>query len=202
MRRRSALTLLLALAAAAWAQGGEVPAAPLQPVGQGLASWYGEPFHGRRTASGEIFDKNALTAAHRSLAFGTVILVRNLDNGLEVTVRVNDRGPFVDGRILDLSEAAGRAIGLDRSGTARVAIYVVAAPAAARKRIQLGAYSSGANAQAAGRRAETAGFAVSYERSGAVTRVAVYVPAADLDEALARLRAAGFSSFQVSDEKK
>jgi len=70
------------------------------------ASWYGEPFHGRKTASGEVFDKNALTTAHKSLPFGTVLCVRRWDTGETVRVVVTDRGPFVDGRELDLSEAA------------------------------------------------------------------------------------------------
>ena len=73
---------------------------------KGLASWYGAQFQGRPTASGEPFDKEAMTAAHRTLPFGTLIEVKNLDNGETAVVRVNDRGPFVHGRILDCSEAA------------------------------------------------------------------------------------------------
>lgn len=88
----------------------------------GLASWYGEPFHGRKTASGETFDMAAMTAAHKTLPFGTLVLVTNLDNGLRVVVRINDRGPFIAGRIIDLSKAAGALLGLDRTGTARVEI--------------------------------------------------------------------------------
>jgi len=79
----------------------------------GIASWYGHPYHGRRTASGEVYDMNDLTAAHRGLPFGTRLLVTNLDTGQAVEVRVNDRGPLVEGRILDLSYAAARAIGAD-----------------------------------------------------------------------------------------
>jgi rare lipoprotein A len=91
----------------------------------GLASWYGEPHHGRRTASGEIFDQHALTAAHPSLPFGTRLRVTNLANGLTVDVRVNDRGPVVPGRIVDLSRAAARVVrGIGR-GVFRVRLEVL-----------------------------------------------------------------------------
>lgn len=78
----------------------------------GLASWYGRAFHGRRTASGERFDMHAMTAAHRTLPFGSQLLVRNPANDRQVVVRVNDRGPFRRGRIIDLSQAAARALGI------------------------------------------------------------------------------------------
>src|SRR5262245_23939419 len=76
----------------------------------GLASWYGEPYHGRRAANGEIYDMNQLTAAHRTLPFDTLVKVLNLDNQREVQVRINDRGPFVGDRIIDLSRAAAQQI--------------------------------------------------------------------------------------------
>jgi rare lipoprotein A len=91
----------------------------------GNASWYGRAFHGRQTASGETFDMYELSAAHRQYPFGTVLLVKNLDNGKTVQVRVNDRGPYADGRILDVSYAAGRDLGMLASGTANVGIKVV-----------------------------------------------------------------------------
>jgi rare lipoprotein A len=81
-------------------------------LGEGLASWYGLAFQGRRTASGERFDMNAFTAAHPTLPFGTRVLVRNPRNDRAVVVRINDRGPFVPGRIIDLSHAAARALGM------------------------------------------------------------------------------------------
>jgi rare lipoprotein A len=84
----------------------------------GLASWYGPGFHGRRTASGEVFNENALTAAHPSLPFGTRIRVYNQTSGESVVVRINDRGPHVRGRIIDLSRASARALGI--GGAARV----------------------------------------------------------------------------------
>lgn len=92
---------------------------------EGLASWYGGKFQGRRTASGEIFDTNEFTAAHKSLPFGTIVKVANLENGKTTVVRINDRGPFVPGRIIDLSRAAAAAIGLAGKGVAKVRIQVL-----------------------------------------------------------------------------
>jgi rare lipoprotein A len=91
----------------------------------GKASWYGPNFHGRPTASGEIFDQNSFTAAHPSLQFGTQVRVTNLNNGRSVIVRINDRGPFVHNRIIDLSKAAASTIGLVNSGVAPVQIEVL-----------------------------------------------------------------------------
>lgn len=89
---------------------------------QGVASYYGMEFHGRRTASGEKFDMNAMTAAHRTLPFGTVVRVTNLANGKSVRVRINDRGPFVSGRDIDLSYAAAKAIDLLAVGPVKIEI--------------------------------------------------------------------------------
>ncbi|TCD48085.1 septal ring lytic transglycosylase RlpA family protein [Chlorobium sp. N1] len=89
-------------------------------VTEGIASYYAGRFHGRMTANGEIFDMNALTAAHRTLPFGTWVRVTNMENGREVVVRINDRGPYIDGRIIDLSREAAREIGLIRPGTGEV----------------------------------------------------------------------------------
>ena len=93
-----------------------------------MASWYGEPHHGRPTASGEIFDMNQLTAAHRSLPFGTRVLVTNLKNGRSIEVRINDRGPRSAGRIIDLSFGAAQKLGVADSGTIPVTIRVVSLP--------------------------------------------------------------------------
>ncbi len=95
----------------------------------GVASWYGPGFHGRPTTSGEIYDQDGLTAAHPSLPLGTRVHVTNLDNGRGVDVRVNDRGPFVKGRAIDLSYAAAEEIGVVGPGTAPVRIDVVERPA-------------------------------------------------------------------------
>jgi rare lipoprotein A len=92
----------------------------------GEASYYGREFMGSRTASGEKFDPNGLTAAHRTIAFGTRVRVTNLSNGKDVVVRVNDRGPWKKSRIIDISYAAAKQIGMHRSGTARVRLDRVA----------------------------------------------------------------------------
>ena len=92
---------------------------------EGLASWYGPRFHGRRTACGETFDQEALTAAHRTLPFGTLIAVTNVATGSSVTLRINDRGPYVKGRILDCSRAAAEHLGYLQRGVARVRWEVV-----------------------------------------------------------------------------
>lgn len=91
----------------------------------GKASWYGPGFHGRKTASGERFNQNAMTAAHRSLPFGTKVRVTNKRNGRSVVLRINDRGPFTGGRIIDLSKAAASRIGLIASGTAPVTVRIL-----------------------------------------------------------------------------
>ncbi|NJM97469.1 MAG: septal ring lytic transglycosylase RlpA family protein [Phormidesmis sp. RL_2_1] len=107
------------------------PPAPAQTVAissstVGGASWYGPGFHGRRSASGEVFNQNALTAAHKTLPFGTRVLVTNLNNGRQVTVRINDRGPYSGNRIIDLSAGAAAQIGLINSGVGTVRLDVLA----------------------------------------------------------------------------
>jgi len=92
---------------------------------EGIASYYGKKFHGRKTASGERFDMHKLTAAHKTLPFGTMVEVTHIRNGKKVVVRINDRGPFKKGRIIDLSYAAAKKIGIIKSGLAQVRIRVV-----------------------------------------------------------------------------
>lgn len=111
--RRNAVVALGSIAAAAASSG------PVAASG-GNASWYGS---GHRTASGERFDPNGMTAAHRSLPFGTRVLVQNRHTGRSVVVRINDRGPFVHGRVIDLARGPARAIGM--SGTSYVSLQVV-----------------------------------------------------------------------------
>lgn len=104
----------------------DVPVArdtPLARLETGVASWYGKQFHGRKTANGERFDMEALTAAHPNLPFGSWVRVRNLLNGRSVDVRINDRGPHIKRRIIDLSRAAARALGV--SGTDRVELSLL-----------------------------------------------------------------------------
>jgi rare lipoprotein A len=95
-------------------------------LGSGHASYYGNEFAGRRTANGEIFNPNAMTAAHRTVAFGSKVKVTHLGNGREVTVRINDRGPWGrKGRVIDLSHAAAKQIGMHHSGTAKVRLTLL-----------------------------------------------------------------------------
>lgn len=105
----------------------------LPRLGEGKASYYAERFHGRKTASGERFSKEEFTAAHRTLPFGTTLRVTNTDNGKTVLVRVNDRGPHCGNRIIDLSPAAARAIGLMGKGTGNVRIERLTPPLCSRK---------------------------------------------------------------------
>jgi rare lipoprotein A len=118
----------------------------------GVASWYGGEFHGRLTSSREVYDMNDLTAAHKTLPLGTQVAVTNLKNGQSVVVRINDRGPFAKNRLIDLSYAAARAIGLIGPGTAPVRIEVlgrVPPPASGRGfSVQAGAFVSQSNADA------------------------------------------------------
>ena len=102
---------------------GAAGAADAKPVQSGAASWYGPGFHGKRTASGERFDTNHLTAAHKTLPFGTQVLVTNERTGQSVVVRINDRGPYAHGRVIDLSKAAAEAVGI--SGVGKVTLAVL-----------------------------------------------------------------------------
>ena len=130
-----------------------VPPAPVPGVyaEQGIASWYGVPFHGRRAANGEVYDMNQPTAAHRTLPFGSMVRVSNLDNGRQTEVRVTDRGPFVEGRIIDLSFAAARAVDMVGAGIARVRLELLSAgraPAGAGNfTVQVGAFTQRDNAE-------------------------------------------------------
>ncbi|MGO8695525.1 MAG: septal ring lytic transglycosylase RlpA family protein [Rectinemataceae bacterium] len=134
MPRSAPAVALVAFALAAFAAGASAQTAILSPSAagadtggfSGIASWYGPEFAGRTTSSGEVYDPAKLTAAHRSLPFGSYVLVRNLDNGSSVIVRVNDRGPFAAGRVIDLSEAAARLIGMLPTGTAPVSCSLIA----------------------------------------------------------------------------
>ena len=174
------------------------PRAAESDVQVGIASWYGPGFHGKRTSNGERYDQHAMTAAHLSLPLGSRILVTNLDNGRSVEVRVNDRGPFVEGRILDLSYAAARSLDLVRRGTAPVSIERLADDDLSRARVvwsaQAGAFLDDERARTLRRR-----LAGRFERAyilrhdsprGVVHRVRVG-PYADREAALARVAALG-----------
>jgi len=119
-------------------------------VEEGIASWYGVPYHGRRAANGEIYDMYKLTAAHRTLSFDTVVRVTNQKNGKQVDVRITDRGPFVEGRIIDLSLGAARELDMVGMGIAPVRLVLVSGsgnPAAGFFTVQVGAFLSRENAE-------------------------------------------------------
>ena len=158
MRSRPHLALLLALLALAGAcarkKKAPLPAAlPAGSVEYGIASWYGAPYHGRVAADGEIYDMETMVAAHRTLPFGWWVRVENLENHKTVEVRIIDRGPFIDGRIIDLSHAAARAIDLIGPGTARVKLEIITPPPASSSPIadlfavQVGAFRDRARAE-------------------------------------------------------
>lgn len=104
------------------------PAIPGEYVEEGVASWYGVPFNGRRTSNGEIYDMHEFTAAHRTLPFNCVVRVTNLNNGKQTEVRINDRGPFVANRVIDLSLSAAQAIEMVGPGTANVRLEILSGP--------------------------------------------------------------------------
>ncbi len=188
-----------------------VPTEPTKPRSEGWtekgdASWYGKPYHGRRTASGEIYDMHQMTAAHRSLPFGTQVRVQRRDTGAEVEVRITDRGPFIKGRIIDLSFAAARVIGLDIDGVAPVKIKVLGQSGKPRSGVtaplpqssggdqclwvQVGAFSSSSNAKRAVERLKESGEkALAMEGPDGLERVRVgpFQSGKDAAEALRRL---------------
>jgi rare lipoprotein A len=130
---------------------GRPSAAPAVPgaTENGIASWYGHPYHGRRAADGETYDMETLVAAHRTLPFNTWVRVYNLNNNKTVDVRIIDRGPFVDGRIIDLSHAAAQAIEMIGPGVAQVRLEIISTPATvtpAAFGVQVGAYRDRGNA--------------------------------------------------------
>ncbi|HEY7435575.1 MAG TPA: septal ring lytic transglycosylase RlpA family protein [Methylomirabilota bacterium] len=119
----------------------------------GMASWYGAPHHGRRTASGEVYDMHRLTAAHKTLPFGTRVLVTNRDTSQSAEVRVNDRGPFVEGRILDVSYAAARLLGAVGAGVFPARVRVLSLPSRSSSgdgpyTVQIGSFATRARAEA------------------------------------------------------
>ncbi len=147
MQRLFLLFLIIpALSLSAWEQ-------------EGVASWYGGKFHGRLTANGEIFNTHEMTAAHKHLPFGTMVKVTNLANGKSVQVRINDRGPFVDNRIIDLSHAAASALDMIKTGTSPVRLRARGIDTLnILFSIQVGAYRNLENASVMKHRLEKAGF--------------------------------------------
>lgn len=186
--------------------------APKPPViganEKGIASWYGHPYHGRRAANGEVYDMEKMTAAHRTLPFGTWVRVDNLDNGRTTTVRITDRGPFIDGRIIDLSKAAAREIAMLGPGLAKVELTIIEAPPPAELpaveafAAQVGSFQDRSRAERLRADMEQRfGTARIVERPGAVTMWRVLVGAEESLEAAsglaARIRESGSEAFAV-----
>lgn len=147
----AALALLAGCSRAVLTTPSVPPVTGMEEVG--MASWYGAPHHGRRTASGEVFDMHQLTAAHKTLPFGTRLLVTNRDTNQSAEVRVNDRGPFVGGRILDVSYAAARLLGAVGPGLIPVRVRVLSLPARSSTgdgpySVQIGSFTTRARAEA------------------------------------------------------
>jgi len=173
-----------------------------------MASWYGgdDGFEGKPTASGEIYDSSKLTAAHRELPLGTVLDVTGLESGLTVRVRVNDRGPFVKGRIIDLSREAARRIGIHDHGTGRVHLALVQrgaeptpAPDTMPWVVQVGSFGEPERADRQADRVRATGRTVFLEPYQGLTRVKVgpYPTRADAEKVLRALEAAGFEGIVV-----
>ncbi len=173
------------------APGPSAPAA-LSAVTTGFASWYGWQFHGRPTASGEQYDMFALTAAHRTLPFDTLVRVSLIGDDSSVEVRINDRGPFVDDRIIDLSLGAARELGMLRSGVAQVRLQVLHLPPPARYMLQIGLFRIQDNAHDLLHRLRVRDIPATLEPIGELTRVVTQpAAAAELAAIEQRLRAAG-----------
>ena len=169
---------------------------------EGLASWYGGKFQGRLTANGERFDTNKLTAAHKTLPFNTMVRVTNLETGRHVEVRINDRGPFVEGRIIDLSRAAAEEIGMTGQGVAKVRVEPLTSLKSPLMRIyiiQVGAYSIAENAREVKDRLRAEGLPVILEKAGdGIFRVQVVnIMHTSLESTKSKLKKLGFNSLLI-----
>ncbi len=188
--------------------------APLEPgtvIEKGIASWYTSDKSESLTANGEIFDPNSLSAAHKSLKFGTIVRVTNLTNGKSVDVRINDRGPYVDGRIIDLTPASAKQIDMLTSGIANVNLTLIFEPEIPESKynragdtgwyqIQVGAYSSLLTAYAQYDRLLNAGlkpYAELLPDSKAVRLTVRWIPAYQLERTMKALSALGFAEKNV-----
>ena len=178
----------------------------------GVASWYGKKFHGRLTANGEVYDMYARTAAHKTLPLGTTVRVTRLDNGRQVTARINDRGPFVKERIIDLSFTLADELDMVVDGTARVRVETISGPAAKvatggeSYSWQVGSFSSRANADQTAEKVR-AGFegvrVVSAQVKGATyyrVRVGSYTSKSAAEDAYPKLTRMGFDPIIVTHE--
>jgi rare lipoprotein A len=170
----------------------------------GYASWYGGKFHGRYTASGEIYDMNKLTAAHKTLPFGTMVKVINTENGKSIIVKINDRGPFVEGRIIDLSRAAAEKIGILKTGIAKVIVEIVS-PGEKKEllyAIQVGSYAKPGNANRLKKKLEDKGYPVIITKTTSKYYRVIIEPVInkDLEKILAALTTLGFHDVIVREK--
>jgi len=217
--RLAAVVLSLALASACATRASRPVSNPIPPEQvtpawseEGLASWYGggDGFDGKPTASGEIFDTFQFTAAHRDLPLGTIVDVTNVETGTTVRVRINDRGPFVRGRIIDLSRSAAQRLGMIGPGVARVRLTIAApatAPVVAAEAapgsptggwaVQVGSFAERDRADRHADRLRAAGFDVYLEPYQGLTRVKVgpIESRSDAEEKLVQVEAAGFEGI-------
>ena len=175
---------------------------------RGIASWYGKKFHGRDTASGEKYNMYALTAAHKNLPLPVYVRVSNLDNGRQLIVKVNDRGPFVDGRIIDLSFAAARELGVYESGTANVEIEALseAVRDGGERRygwvVQLGAFKDVANASSMRNELDSdlaARSSINHDANAQLYRVLIgpMLTSAEADQLLDSLASTGIDGYTL-----
>ncbi len=180
---------------------------------EAVASYYADKFHGRTTSNGEIFNMYALTAAHKTLPFNTKVVVTNLSNGKNVTVRINDRGPFIQGREIDLSKAAAEKLDMIKSGTAKVKLTIISetiknsttspTPVLTESKnktwdIQVGAFSKRENAEALVKKLQTNGINkyLAYQKVGNVTRVVIKdIATKDVQGYINLLEKKGFDYF-------
>lgn len=182
---------------------------PAEVVQTGVASWYGPQFHGKTTSNKEIYDMYDLTAAHKSLPFGTYVEVTNLNNGKSVTVRINDRGPFVKGRIIDLSYAAAKAVDMIGTGTAPVKLEVLTeiSPKKSSQRfsVQVGSFVRKENARALENelRKRYKNVYITPFKTANQVYYRVRIKAKDMDSARAvarRLQQAGYSAIVLEEQ--
>jgi rare lipoprotein A len=199
-RRGLLVPAILALFAGACASTNRPPATPPDLAEVGEASWYGLEERGRPTASGEPMDPGALTAAHRTLPFGTVVEVTNLATGAAVHVRINDRGPFVGARVIDLSHEAARRLGILRQGVAAVRLTVTNIPPRIPFTVQVGAFGRRQTAEEFSRRLRADGFSgVEVTPGNGVHRVRVgrFLKRSDAELTARALKGQGYEALVV-----
>ena len=207
MNKRSLFFLLLIIVLT-------LTASPLFAFESGMASWYGGKFQGRKTANGEIFDTNELTAAHKTLPFNTIVKVTNVKNSKSIHVRINDRGPFVEGRVIDLSHAAAEAIDMTVSGIAPVKLEIISLPEGFSEdtlikteavnpdgipdsyKIQVASFSQPDNAQNCLRKINSSGISAEIEvsSSGMLRIIVPKVSKDEIEGITTRLNSLGFTS--------